>query len=87
MKTSRHPWGRNRGPKKVQESREYLIRNMRDVVILCSQLIIVLYCRDLEVARAKAETTRRMLREQRGQAEGSLDRYIAVPEQGLVEIV
>jgi len=38
-----------------QESREYLIKNTREVIILCSQSIIAVHKGDLKTAKAKAQ--------------------------------
>ena len=71
--------------RKEQDSREYLIRGTRDVVILCSQAIIAAHGGDLKGAGAKAAEAGKLLGTYRGRAGGDLERYLAVPEQELTE--
>ena len=68
-----------------QDSREYLIKNTREVVILCSQSIIAVHKRDLKSAKNKANKAKTLLKTQKKKATGNLQRHIIVPEQELVE--
>ena len=69
----------------TQESREFLIKNTREVVILCSQSIIAVHKSDLKSAKAKAKKAKSLLNSQKKKAAGELRRYIITPEQELVE--
>ncbi len=69
----------------VRDSREFLIKNTRQIVILCSQSIIAVHRGDMDSARTKAKRADSLLRSQRARATNNLRRHIAVPEQELVE--
>jgi len=66
-------------------TREHLIRNTRDVVILCSQAIILVHGGEIKAAAAKASKAHAMLKEHQKRARGDLEKYLAMPEQELVE--
>ena len=68
-----------------QDSREFLIKNTRQVVILCSQSIISVHKRDLKDAKNKANQASKLLKVYKKKASGDLVRYITTPEQELVE--
>ena len=68
-----------------QDSREYLIKNTRDVVILCSQSIISSHKGDLKSAKNKAAKAKKLLATHRKKASADLKRYLITPEQELVE--
>jgi len=69
----------------AQNSREYLIKNTRDVVISCSQSIIAAHKGDLKEAKKKLEKAQRLLLVNRKKANSDLKRYLLTPEQELVE--
>ncbi|MDX1533056.1 MAG: RNA-binding protein [Nitrosopumilaceae archaeon] len=69
----------------TQNSREYLIKNTRDVVILSSQAIIAVHKQDIKSAKEKAKKASNLLTKQKKKAVGELQRYIITPEQELVE--
>ncbi|MEX2060796.1 MAG: hypothetical protein WD966_07070 [Nitrosopumilaceae archaeon] len=69
----------------TQDSREYLIKNTRDVVILCSQSIISAHKGDLDMAKKMAQKANRLLATYRKKANSELKRYLVTPEQELVE--
>ncbi len=68
-----------------QESREYLIKNTREVIILCSQSIIAVHKGDLITAKANAQKASKLLSGQRKKGKGDLRKYLITPEQELVE--
>jgi len=68
-----------------QESREYLIKNTREVIILCSQSIIAVHKGDLKTAKANAQKASKLLSGQRKKGKGDLRKYLITPEQELVE--
>ena len=68
-----------------QESREFLIRNSRQVIITCSHAIIAVHKGDLEAAKKKAYEAKKLLSRLKKKAVGDLNRYLITPEQELVE--
>ena len=68
-----------------QDSREYLLKNTRDVVILCSQSIIAAHKGDLDVAKKKTVKANKLLAIHRKKANSELKRYLVTSEQELVE--
>lgn len=68
-----------------QDSREYLIKNTREVVILCSQAIINIHKGDRKTAKLKIKKAQTMLKSFRKKANGDFQRYLLTPEQELVE--
>ena len=68
-----------------QDSREYLIKNTRQVVILCSQAIINIHKGDRKSAKSKIKKAQTMLKSYRRKANGEFQRYLLTPEQELVE--
>jgi len=69
----------------LQDSREYLIKNTREVILLCSQAIISIHKLDIEPGRKKAEHAKKLLGEIRKRSRSELYRYIVTAEQELVE--
>jgi translin len=69
----------------LQDSREYLLKNTRDVLNLCSQSIISAHRGDLDVAKKKALKASKLLETYRKKANSELKRYLVTPEQELVE--
>ncbi len=68
-----------------QDSREFLIRNSRQVIITCSQSIIAVHKGDLKTAKKKALEAKKLLKGLKKKATGELSRYLTTPEQELVE--
>ena len=66
-------------------SREYLIKNTRDVILLCSQSIIAIHKEDLKLAKSKLQKAGKLLDFQRKKAIGDLRRYVITAEQEFVE--
>ena len=69
----------------VHDAREFLIRNTRDVIILCSRSIAAVHRGDMCGAASKADEAERLLRLHREKADGQLAIHLAVAEQELVE--
>jgi translin len=69
----------------IQDSREYLIKNTREVILLCSQAIISIHKSDVKTGRKKAEQAKKLLDEIRKRSRNELYRYIITAEQELVE--
>ena len=68
-----------------QDSREYLIRNTREVIILCSQAIINIHKGDRKAAKSKIKKAQTLLKSYRRKADVVFQRYLLTPEQELVE--
>ena len=69
------------------QTREYLIKNTRDVVILCSQSIIAAHKGDLKLASENVFKAKKLLAKYKKSANGDLIRYLAIPEQEVVEAI
>ena len=72
---------------KVNSSREYLIKNNREVIINCSQAIIAIHKNDLISAKSKIKKAKSLLAKLKQNVKGGLNRYLQTPEQELVEAV
>jgi len=69
------------------QAREYLIKNTRDIVILCSQSIIAVHKGDLKLARKNVLMAKKLLSKYKKSAKGDLVRYLVTPEQEIVEAI
>ena len=69
----------------AHDRREFLIRNTRDVVILCSRSIAAVHRGDMDGAASKADEAERLLRSHRERAGADMAGHLAVAEQELVE--
>jgi len=68
-----------------QNAREYLIKNTRGIIILCSQAIINIHKGDRKSAKIKIQKAQNLLKSFRKKANGDLKRYLITPGQELVE--
>ena len=66
-------------------SREFLIKNTRDVVILCSHSIIAAHKGDLRLAREKIKKAEAVLKANQKKAKNNFKKYLITPEQEFVE--
>ena len=66
-------------------SREFLIKNTRDVVILCSHSIIATHNGDLRTARQKIKKAEVILKNNLKKAKNNFKKYLVTPEQEFVE--
>ena len=66
-------------------SREFLIRNTRDVVILCSHSIIAAHKGDLRLAKQKIKKAEVTLKKNQKKAKNDFKKYLITPEQEFVE--
>ena len=69
----------------AQNSREYIIKRTREVVILCSQAIISVHKLDIADGKEKAAKAKKLLDEIRKKSNAELYRHIMTSEQELVE--
>jgi translin len=72
---------------KTNSKREFLIKNNRETVILCSQAIISIHKNDLTFAKKKITRAKSELTKLKQKTSGDLIRYIITPEQEFVEAV
>lgn len=69
----------------MQNAREYLIKNTRQVIILCSESIICVHRRDIKTGREKAQRAKKLLDNIRKKSNDELYRYMITAEQEVVE--
>ena len=72
---------------KTNSSREFLIKNNREVIINCSQAIIAIHKNDLNSAKSKIKKAKTLLAKLKQKTTGDLGRYLLTPEQELVEAI
>ena len=77
--------GISKSLKASNESREFLIKNTRDVVILCSHSIIAAHKGDLKLARQKIKKAETVLKINQKKAKNEFQKYLITPEQEFVE--
>ena len=83
VKSSLH--GISKSLKATNASREFLIKNTRDVVILCSHSIIAAHKGDLRLAKQKIKKAEVVLKKNQKKAKGNFKKYLITPEQEFVE--
>ena len=69
----------------IQDSREFLLKNTREIVILCSKSIIAVHKGDLESGKKNLIQAEKLLKTYKKKATGDLRRYLITPEQEFVE--
>ena len=69
----------------LQDNREFLLRNTREIVVLCSRSIIAVHKGDLKIAKKNLEQADILLKKYKKKAESDLRRYLVTPEQEFVE--
>ena len=69
----------------VQDNREYLLKNTREIIILSSRAIISIHKGDLKQARKNLAQSKDLLEKYKKKAKLDLQRYIVTPEQEYVE--
>lgn len=69
----------------IQDSREFLLKNTREVIILCSRSIIAIHKGDLKEGKENLKQADRLLKKYKKKATGQLKRYLITPEQEFVE--
>ncbi len=69
----------------IQDAREFLLKNTREIVILCSRSIIAVHKGDLRTGKKNLNSAERLLKRYRTKATGELRRYLITPEQEFVE--
>lgn len=69
----------------IQDSREFLLKNTREVIILCSRSIIAVHKGDLKMGKTNLRQADTLLKKYKKKATGQLRRYLITPEQEFVE--
>jgi len=69
----------------VQDSREFLLKNTREIIILCSRSIIAVHKGDLTTGKKNLKQADILLKKYKKKATGQLRRYLITPEQEFVE--
>jgi translin len=69
----------------VQDSREFLLKNTREIIILCSRSIIAVHKGDLTEGKKNLKQADMLLKKYKKKATGQLRRYLITPEQEFVE--
>jgi len=69
----------------IQDSREFLLKNTREIIILCSRSIIAVHKGDLKEGRKNLKQAEILLKKYKKKATGQLRRYLITPEQEFVE--
>ena len=77
--------GISKSLKASNASREFLIKNTRDIVILCSHSIIAAHKGDLRLARQKIKKAEAVLKVNQKKAKNNFKKYLITPEQEFVE--
>jgi translin len=70
---------------KIQDSREFLLKNTREIIILCSRSIIAVHKGDLKTGKNNLKQADKFLKKYKKKATGQLRRYLITPEQEFVE--
>jgi translin len=71
----------------VQDNREFLLKNTREIIILCSRSIISVHKGDLKTAKKNLAEVDLLLKKYRKKATANLQRYLITSEQEYVEAV
>ncbi len=69
----------------IQNSREFLLKNTREIIILCSRSIIAVHKGDLKTGKNNLKQADKLLKKYKKKATGGLRRYLITPEQEFVE--
>ena len=69
----------------VQDAREFLLKNTREIIILCSKSIIAVHKGDLSTGKNNLKQAETLLKKYKKKATGVLRRYLITPEQEFVE--
>ena len=69
----------------VQDAREFLIKNTREIIILCSKSIIMTHKGDMKSAKNNLRQADMLLKKYKKKATSDLRKYMITPEQEFVE--
>ena len=71
----------------IQDAREFLLKNTREIIILCSKSIISVHKGDMKSAKNNLKQADVLLKKYKKKATPDLRRYMITPEQEFVEAV
>ncbi|MDO8641745.1 MAG: RNA-binding protein [Nitrosarchaeum sp.] len=69
----------------IQDAREFLLKNTREIIILCSKSIISVHTGDMKSAKNNLKQADVLLKKYKKKAKSDLRRYMIMPEQEFVE--
>ncbi|MGI9567138.1 MAG: RNA-binding protein [Nitrosopumilus sp.] len=69
----------------TQDAREFLLKNTREIIILCSRSVIAIHKGDLKTGKSNLKEADILLKKYRKRATLELRRYLITPEQEFVE--
>ncbi|KER06410.1 translin family protein [Marine Group I thaumarchaeote SCGC AAA799-E16] len=69
----------------TQDSREFLLKNTREIIVLCSRSIIAVHKNDTKTGKNNLKKAESLLKKYKKKATGDLKRYIITAEQEFVE--
>ena len=69
----------------TQDSREFLLKNTREIIILCSKTIIAVHKKEIKQAKENLKHARMLLKKYQKIAKEDLKRYLITAEQEYVE--
>ncbi len=69
----------------IQDAREFLLKNTREIIILCSKSIISVHTGDMKSAKNNLKHADVLLKKYKKKATSDLRRYMIMPEQEFVE--
>ena len=69
----------------IQDAREFLLKNTREIIILCSKSIISIHKEDMKGAKNNLKKAEGLLKKYKRKAASDLRRYMITPEQEFVE--
>lgn len=69
----------------VQDAREFLLTNTREIIILCSKSIIAVHKGDIATGKTNLKKASVLLNKYKKKATGELRKYLIIPEQEFVE--
>ena len=70
---------------KTHDSREIILKNTRDIIILCSKSIIAVHNEELNLGKKNLKQADALLKKYKKKAINGLERYMITPEQEFVE--
>ena len=71
----------------LQNDREFLLKNSREIIVLCSRSIIATHKGDLKIGKKNAKQAEVLLKKYRKKLNVNLKRYLVTPEQEFVEAI
>ena len=71
----------------LQDDREFLLKNSREIIVLCSRSIIATHKGDLKIGKKNAQQAEVLLKKYRKKLNVNLKRYLVTPEQEFVEAI